>query len=98
MRRDDVPAVREADPCLLLAAYLAGHGLAPEQRRGDREVAAVGRDHGLRDRTHETDRRARGAKAGNLLVAVKVLSNAVADRLRRIAEDRIQSRDVIGDE
>ena len=38
----------KAHPGLHLAADLAGRGVAVEQRGGDREVAAVGGDHGAR--------------------------------------------------
>ena len=47
MRGDHAPAVGEAHPGLHLPADLAGRRVAVEQRRGDREVAAVGGDHGL---------------------------------------------------
>ena len=78
---------RKAHPGLHLAADLAGHAVALEQRRGDREVAAVGGDHGARVvRARPTGERA--ARNGcDLVVAVEVLADAVADGARVVAED-----------
>src|SRR5262249_59465373 len=81
---DHVPAVGKAHPGLHLAADLAGR--AVEERRGDAHVAAVGGDHRARDGAREADRRARRAKARNLRVAVEILTDAVADGARVVAE------------
>ena len=96
MRGDDEPAVGKAHPGLHLAADLAGRGVAVEQRRGHREVAAVGRDHGARQRARQADRRARGAEGLDFRVAVEILAAAVADGARIVAKDRVERGDVVG--
>src|SRR5262249_38807327 len=49
MGSDDSPTLGEAYPGLHLPPHLAGQRVAIEQGRGNRGVAAVGRDHGPRD-------------------------------------------------
>jgi hypothetical protein len=86
MRRDHAPAFGEARPGLHLAADLAGHGVAVEQGRCDRDVAAVSRDDRVRKRAGEARRRAGGAEHFDLRVAEQVLSPAEPDRARVVVE------------
>src|SRR5258708_2446889 len=89
---DHAPAFGKAHPGLGLAADLAGRGGATKQRRGCREIAAVGRDHGLRQGAREAGRRARGAERLDLAVAVEVLAGAITDRARVVAKQRVERR------
>src|ERR1700752_1403121 len=61
-------------------------------------IAAVSGDHGLRDRAHQPDRRTRAAERLDLVVAVQIFTDAVADRLRRIAEDRVEHVEIVCDQ
>src|SRR5437016_13230885 len=86
MGGDDAPALPKAHPGLHLAADRASHRRAVKLGRGHCEVAAVARDHRLRQRSGEPDRRARGAEGLDLLVAVEALGPAIADGARVVAE------------
>src|SRR6516165_9389410 len=70
MGGDDAPALGKANPRLHLPTDPIGHGVAIEQGGGDRRVAAVAGDDGLRGTAIQADRRARGAKAGDRVIAI----------------------------
>ena len=95
---DHVPAVVEAHPGLHLPSDLVRHDLAPEQRRGDRKVASVGRNAGARGRAHQADRRTRAAKRRDLVVAIEVLGSSVANDALARQKKRIQCRHIVGDQ
>src|SRR4029079_10127778 len=78
MGGDHMPAVGKPDPGLHLPADLARHGWAMAQRGGHGAVPAVGGDDSSRDGAGEADRRARGAKRRDLVVAVQDFGAAVA--------------------
>ena len=90
-----VPAVADADPGLHLAADLAGVGGAVKQRRGDSEVAAVGGDDGPRDRPRQADRRTGAAERCDLVVAVEVLTAAIANGAGIVVEHCIERGNVV---
>src|SRR6185312_13517477 len=79
-----------------LAPYLAGQTIAVEQRRGDGGIPAIGRDHGLVGPAAEPDRRARGAKPHDRLIAVEVFADAVAQRAGIVVEQFIEHGDIVG--
>ena len=86
MSGDDAPALGEFDPGLALAADLARHALAPEQRIGRGEGVAIGGDDGLRNRAAEADWRARDAERFDRVIAVEDLIDAIADGAPVVAE------------
>src|SRR5258705_1341193 len=96
MRGDDLPAVRKAHTGLHLASHLAGQAIAVEQRRGDGSITAIGRDHGLVGPAAQSDRRARGAKPHDRLIAVEIFADAVTQRAGIIAKQFIEHGDVVG--
>ena len=95
MGRDDLPTLGTAHPGLHLPADLAGQAVAIEQGRRDRGVAAIGRDRGPRGLAHQPGRRARGAERRDLVVAVEIFADAIAQRARILAEQLIEHGDVI---
>ena len=82
-------------PCLHLPADLARRAVAPEEGRGDGEIAAVGGHHRLLQLARQSGRRARRAERGDLVVAVEVLGDAIADGRRRIEEQPVERGDVV---
>jgi hypothetical protein len=98
MRGSIEAAVLEAHPALGLSADLARRGGAVEQRRGHREVAAEGGDHGLRQAAHQPGRRPRGAERRDLAVAVQDFRRAVAHGARIVAENFVEHRNVVADQ
>jgi hypothetical protein len=92
------PPLGEPHPALHLAADPARRPVAPEQGRGHREVGAVGRDDRLLQFARKAGGRAPRAKRRDGLVAVKILSRAVADGLRRVEEKAVERFDVVGDQ
>src|SRR5438034_11075885 len=97
MRRDDAPALRGAEPRVTLAPRAAGiefHELGV--RRG--VVVAVGRDHGVLQRAREIHVRARAAEAGDRVVAVEILEEPEAKRVRALPEELVQCAHVVADE
>src|ERR1700684_3537159 len=62
MGGDDFPALGEPHPCLHLPSALAERGVAIEQSRSHRGIAAIARDHGVRGPAHQAGGRARRAK------------------------------------
>src|SRR5262245_5920258 len=98
VRSNDAPALRKPDPGLHLAAHLAGRTWAMKQRRGHRKVTAVGGDQRPATSAVEPDWGAPGTKCGDLLVAVKVLPDAIADGALVLVEQGIERVHVVGDE
>src|SRR5438874_1662422 len=98
MGGDDAPALREANPGLHLPADLAGRGVAIEQGGGHGRVAAIAGDDGFRRAPVEAHRRAPGTEAGDRLVAVEVLADAIAQRAGIVAEELAEHCDVVGDQ
>jgi hypothetical protein len=94
----DPPPLGEPHPALHLAADLAWRPVAAEQRRGDREVGAEGRDDGPLQLARKAGGGARRAKRLDRLMAVEIFCRAVADGLRRIQEKAIERFDVVGDQ
>src|SRR5436309_14985275 len=77
MGRDDLPSFGKPYPGLHLPTYPARCAVAIEQRRGNRRVPPIGRDHGLVGPPHQPDRRAPGAKRHDRAVAGWTLTNAL---------------------
>ena len=90
------PAFRKAYPGLHLPADLAGKLLAIEQRRGHRGIAAIGGDHRLRGLAPQPDRRTRGTKRHDLVIAIEIFADAVAQRALVGAKQLIEHGDVVG--
>src|SRR5437867_993897 len=95
MGGDNPPAFGEARPRLHLTPDLAGQRIAIEQCGGDGGVAAIGRDHGLVGPAAEPDRRARRAERHDLLVAVEIFPNAIAQRAGIVAKEFVEHHYVI---
>src|SRR5579883_444332 len=95
MRGDDAPAFGKTRPSLHLPTDLSRRIVAAEERRGDREIAAIGRDRCPVELARQAGRRAGGAERLDCLVPVEILGGAVADRLRRIAEERVERGDIV---
>src|SRR5580658_7366045 len=79
MRGDDEPAVGETDPGLHLPADLTRHGGAVEQGRGDRKIAAIGGDDGVRESPRQAGRRTRGAERLDLVIAEQIFGATETD-------------------
>src|SRR5262245_33553531 len=76
------PAVWASHPGLGLTPHLARRGVAVEERRGDRIIAAIGGDDRLRQDARQANGGPRGAKRLDLIIAVQILRRAIADRAR----------------
>jgi len=59
------------------------------------KITPKGRDHGLRQRAHEADRRPRRAEGLDFLIAIEILSSAIADCARVIAEHLVESGNIV---
>src|SRR6266550_9364182 len=95
MGGDDFPTLGESHPGLHLPSHSTRSGVAIEQCRGDRGVAAIGRDHRLRGPAHQPRRRTRRAKGRDRAVAIEVFADPVAQRAGIGAEQLVEHRDVV---
>src|SRR3954453_1148761 len=98
MRGNNVPAVVEAYPRLRLTPEFAGCVIAIEQSVRSREVAPIRRDPRALEFPRQAERRPGAAKFTNLVHAVKVFADAIAQRPRIVAKQRLKRCDVVGDE
>jgi len=93
---DDLPTFGKPHPGLHLPPDPAARPcIAIKQCRGDRGVAAIGRDYGLVGRAPQTDRRARRAKHHDLIIAIEIFTDAVAQRAGIVAEQFVEHGDVV---
>src|SRR5436190_17650448 len=96
MRRHDTPAFRRAHPGVTLAAD-PGLAVAAELAVGGAEIVAVGDDPELEQiAVHHEAGIAAGPEGGDLVVAVELLADAVAQRVRAVPEQLVEGRDVVG--
>src|SRR3979411_2944608 len=95
MRGDDFPALGKSQPCLHLPSPLAGSGVAIKQCRCYGGVAAIGCDHRLRGRAHQPDRRARGAKRHDRVIAIEIIAHALTKGGGIGAEQFAEDGDVV---
>ena len=91
------PSGKRTQVCIC-RPVLPGAVVAPEQRRRDRAVSAVGHDSRALQPALEARRRARRAKRLDRLVAVEVFSRAIADCVFALQKELIERLDVIVDE
>src|SRR5436309_14881987 len=80
MRGHDAPPFRKADPGLHLPAHLADQRVAIKQRGGHSGMAAVAGDQRSCGPPPKTYRRARGPKGHDLLVTIKIFTDAITKR------------------
>src|SRR3954454_8695580 len=92
---DDFPPLWKPHPCLHLPPHPARRSVAIKKRRGDRRVAAIGRDHRFCSSAHQADGRAGRAERHDRVVAVEVFADAVAQRAVVRAEQFIEHGNVV---
>ena len=90
MRADDAPALRHARPGLALAPLTVRVELQ-EFAVCRREILAIGRDHGPQQAAAEIQRRPAFAEREDLVPAVKILSQPVADCQRIVPETLVEA-------
>src|SRR5580700_8412370 len=87
---DDAPALGRAQPGMALPAGLAG-AVAAKLAVGCAEVAAVGDDPDFQEIAVDDEAGiAAGAEGGDLVVAVELLADAEAERVRVLPEKLVE--------
>src|SRR5712675_868320 len=95
MGGDDLPALGESHPCLHLPSHPTRSGVAIQQRRGYRGVAAIACDHRPRGLAHQPRRRTRRPKRGDGVIAVEIFADPVAQRAGIVAEQFVKHGDIV---